>query len=221
MSFVRFHIIPSPDSSYHVMINKFSAGRSNSDVNERAEKIQYHASYANGTLDLGSGFAIDKGSKYRGQMVEVEIKVPAGKKIRFDESVRHKLNPVNIRVHKNRGWRRGRVGISVDDYDSFPWDVNTDYIMGTDGELRNADGTPVKSNQYRYQDDDSIQIEKSIEEKKNELKELELQRKEQIQQKQKNSSSKDSAKTEKMEDGDDSEFNIKGTPIFSLVQLFY
>jgi phage shock protein PspC (stress-responsive transcriptional regulator) len=221
MSFVRFHVIPSLDSSYHVMINKYSAGRSSLDVNNRADKIQYHASYANGILDLGSGFAIDKDSKYRGQMVEVEIKVPTGKKIRFDESVRHKLNPVNIRVQKNRGWRRGRVGINVEDYDSFPWEVNTDYIMGTDGELKNADGTPVKRNGYRYQDDDSIQIEKSIEEKKNEIKELELQKKEQIQQKQKNSASKDSAKTENMEDGEDNEFNIKGTPIFSLVQLFY
>jgi phage shock protein PspC (stress-responsive transcriptional regulator) len=221
MSFIRFHVLTSLDSSYHVTINKYSAGSSNSDVNERAERIQYNATYANGILDLGSGFAIDKDSKYRGQMVEVEIKVPAGKKIRFDESVKHKLNPVNIRIQKNRGWRRGRAGISVDDYDSFPWETNTDYIMGSDGELKNADGTPVKRYEYRYQDNDSIRIEKSIEEKKKELKELEQQKKEQLQQKQNTPASNDSVKKENMEDGETNEFNIKGSPIFSLVQVFY
>jgi phage shock protein PspC (stress-responsive transcriptional regulator)/CHASE3 domain sensor protein len=220
MSFVKFSVLPSPDSFFHVAIKKYSAGRSARDVNKRAERIQYRASYLNGVLDLGSGFAIDKESKYRGQMVEVEIRVPAGKKIRFDESVKYKLNPVSIKIKKNRGWRRGRIGINIDEYDSFPWETNTDYIMGIDGELKNADGTPATNYTYRYNDNnDSLRIEQSIEKKKNELKELEERKKEQIQKKQNTPVFKDSVKEESLEYKNNDDINIKGSPIFSLVQF--
>lgn len=217
ISFIKFSILPSLDSAYHVAIKKYSAGRSNSELTRRADHIQYHASYNNGVLDLGSGFAIDKESKYRGQMVEVEIKVPAGKKIRFDESVKYKLNPVNIKIQKNRSWRKGRSGITIENNDSFPWEINTDYIMGLDGELKNADGSPVINNQYRYRDQDSRQLEKTIEQKKAELKELEERKKEQLLEK--NSAQKDSAKKERLDDPDKEDWEIKGSPVFSLVQL--
>lgn len=222
MSFIKFRVIPSPDADYHVAILKYSAGRSTRDLNERADKIQYHASYTNGVLDLGSGFAVDKGSKYRGQMVEVEIKVPAGKKIRFDESVRYKLNPVNIKVKRNKWWRKGRSSFEIDEYDSFPWETNTDYIMGIDGELKNADGTPIiksYNNDYRYNQNDSLQIEQSIEKKKNELKELEERKKEQLKEEKSSPAKKDSVKKENLDDKEDE--GIAGSPVFSLIQVFY
>ncbi|HLF46745.1 MAG TPA: PspC domain-containing protein [Chitinophagaceae bacterium] len=226
MSFVKFNILPSLDSSYHVTIKKYSAGKTNKDVERRAGKIQYHAAYANGVLDLGSGFAIDKDSKYRGQMVAVEIKIPVGKKIRFDESVSDKLNPVNIRVKRNSGWRNGRMRVDIDEFDSFRWMKNTDYIMGVDGELKNADGSPVLKNNYRYNDNDSTRLEKSIEKKKNELKELEERKQEQIKVKQASGASRDSAKKsnrsrgESIDEKDNDDIGISGSPIFSLVQLF-
>ena len=43
-------------------------------------------------LDVANGYAIDKDSKFRGKHVEIEILVPVGKQIRFDESVQKKLN---------------------------------------------------------------------------------------------------------------------------------
>lgn len=214
MSFIKFHLLPSLDSAYHVAIKKYSGGKTDNDVERRAEKIQYRASYSNGVLDLGSGFAIDKDSKYRGQMVEVEIRIPIGKKINFDESVRDKLNPVNIRVKRNRGWRNGRMRYDLDEYNSFRWKENTDYTMGVNGELKNSDGTPVINYDYRYNDNDSIRLEKSIEEKKKEL-----QRLEERKNKQSSTSARDSAKKESLEDKDDDEIGIKGSPIFSLVQL--
>lgn len=224
MSFVKFKVLPSLDSFYYVAIKKYSAGKTNNEVERRSEKIQYHAAYSNGVLDLGSGFAIDKDSKYRGQMVEVEIKVPVGKKIRFDESVNDKLNPVNIKVKRNRGWRNGRMRVDLDEYDSFRWKNNTDYIMGIDGELKNVDGSPVIKYNYRYSDNDSTRLEKTIEEKKNELKELEERKKEQL--KQSAAASRDSAKKSKgarresMDDKDNDNIGMGGSPVFSLVQVF-
>lgn len=224
MSFIKFNLLPSLDSAYHVAIKKYSGGKTDNDVELRAEKIQYHAAYANGVLDLGSGFAIDKGSKYRGQMVQIEIRIPIGKKIRFDESVSDKLNPVNIRVKRSRGWRNGRMRFDLDEYDSFRWKKNTDYIMGIDGELKNADGSPVINYDYRYNDNDSTRLEKTIEEKKNELKELEERKKEQNQKKilDTEDSLKKSlgSRKESMDDKDIDGIGMKGSPIFSLVQLF-
>lgn len=219
MSFVKFSLLPSLDSAYHVAIKKYSGGKTDNDVERRADKIQYHANYSNGVLDLGSGFAIDKESKYRGQMVEVEIRIPIGKKIRFDESVRDKLNPVNIRVKRNRGWRNGRLRFDLDEFDSFRWKKNTDYIMGVNGELKNTDGSPVINYDYRYNDNDSIRLEKTIEEKKNELQKLEEKKNEQIKIKQSSTSARDSAKKERMDDKDNDDIGIMGSPIFSLVQL--
>jgi hypothetical protein len=221
MSFIKFNLLPSLDSAYHVAVKKYSGGRTDNDVERRAEKIQYHAAYANGVLDLGSGFALDKDSKYRGQMIEVEIRIPTGKKIRFDASVKDKLNPVNIRVKRNRGWRNGRMRFDLEEYDSFRWKNNIDYVMGIDGELKNTDGSPVINYDYRYNDNDSIRLEKTIEEKKNELKRLEEKKKEQIKTNQSSIPVRDSAKKESIDDKDNDDLGIKGSPIFSLVQLIY
>jgi phage shock protein PspC (stress-responsive transcriptional regulator) len=104
----------SLDSLYHVIIRKYSYGRSIEEARGRAERIQYTASSKDSVLDLASGYAIDKDSKFRLQQVEIEIQIPVGKKIRFDESVTEKLNPVNFRIR--RTYRRKRiVDIQIND----------------------------------------------------------------------------------------------------------
>ena len=148
LSFVNFKFDKSADSSYHVYVTKQSQGRTESDARNRAEKIQYKISYKDSVLDLGSGFAIDKDSKYRGQTVEIRVYVPVGKRIRFDESVKYKLNPMRARIRNRRG-----VNLEFDnEYRTFPWKANTDYIMGSDGTLKNADGTSVEDYNYHYND---------------------------------------------------------------------
>lgn len=214
MSLIKFRILPSNDSLFRITLKKHSAGRHDDEAIERASKIQYRASYNNSVLDLGSGFAIDRESKYRGQFVEIEIRIPVGKKIRFDESVRNKLNPVNVKVKRSRGWRRG-VEIDFDDYYSFRWKSNTDYIMGVDGELKNVDGSPVINYEYRYEDNDSLDLERSIEEKKEELKRLEQQKKEKQEEMK-------TAKLESLDDCNEGEiFSASGSPVLSLVKYLY
>ena len=62
-------------------------------------------------------------------------------------------------------------------------------------------------------------IGKLCEEKKTELKELEERQKEQIKIKQTSAASRDSAKKESFDDKDNDEIGMRGSPIFSLVQL--
>jgi phage shock protein PspC (stress-responsive transcriptional regulator) len=190
LSFVNFRFDKSPDANYHVYMTRQSQGRTENEARRRAEKIQYKISYKDSILDLGSGFAIDKESKYRGQRVEIRVEIPVGKRIRFDESVKYKLNPFRIKVRKRRG-----VNIEFDnDYHSFNWRSNIDYVMGEDGNLKNADGTPVINydNDYRYNDKpDSVSLEEQRKRRDDEDRKLK-----EMENKLKKQEKKDSAKAE-------------------------
>lgn len=184
LSAIRFDVELSDDSDYHVVVKKYSAGTTRTEARYRADKIQYDVSYKDSILDLGSGYAIDKNSKFRGQKIEVEIQVPANKRIRFDESVQDKLNPINIRVRRYHGRRNG-TDILINENGYFPWDVNTDYIMGKDGQLHNPDVSSVEDNKnYRYKQTDSSDLEKSIQQKEKELNDLKEKKKQQEEKKQ-------------------------------------
>ena len=180
LSFIKFHEIQkSYDENYHVTVRKYSAGRSSRDAVDRASKIVYHASYNNSVLDLGSGFAVDKDSKYRGQTIEVEIFVPVGKQIRFDGTMFDKLNPISIKMRNRNRWKTWqRSGDSFGwENHGFPWQSNIDYTMGADGELKSADGKKVIYDDYRYEPkSDSVSMEeqkRKIEKEQKRLKEME------------------------------------------------
>lgn len=185
LSGVRFDVVLSEDSDYHVVLKKFSSGRDLADARSRAEKIQYPVTYKDSILDLGSGYAIDKNSKFRWQKVHVEIRVPAGKKIRFDETVKERLNPFNFRVMKYRNWKDG-FRLEINDNNNFLWDVNTDYTMSNDGRLIGPDGSSIKSNgDYRYSPGrNNEDIDKKIRDAEKELNDLKEKKKMQEEKKQ-------------------------------------
>ncbi len=173
---IKFNVRASTDDQYRVIVKRYSFGRTNEDATGRAEKIQYAVFSKDSVLDMANGYAIDKQSKFRFQNVEIEIMVPAGKKLRFDESVTRKLNSLHIKV--KRSYRRNRItGIEItNEENKFWYRSGIDYVMGIDGELRDPNGANVTTqpdSNYRYDNNDSINLEKSIEKKKQELKELE------------------------------------------------
>ena len=138
---VKVRYDKSDDSSYHVKVYKYSAGSTLNDAQNRAAKTTFNISSRDSILNLGSGLAIDRSSKFRGQGVIVEIAIPVGKKIRFDESVLQAYNPWVVR----RTWKEARFWNSHHwqsdwDYDDF-FDLkpDVDYVMGTDGKLLNPE----------------------------------------------------------------------------------
>jgi hypothetical protein len=136
---IKLRIDKSADSNYRVTIWRYSAGEDRNEAMRRAEKIVYSASSMDSTLILGSGFGIGKDQKFRGQKVLVEIKVPVGKKIRFDRTVEDKLYPVNITIRERGNWDRRDWDIDWDEDYRMEWKADTDYIMTTAGELEEAD----------------------------------------------------------------------------------
>ncbi|MBL7747455.1 MAG: PspC domain-containing protein, partial [Chitinophagaceae bacterium] len=155
---IKINVQASIDEQYHVTVNKSSCGKTDADARNRAEQIIYNVYSRDSILDLGNGYSIYKDSKFRGQNIEVEIRVPVGKKIRFDGSVKEKLNSVNVKIRKS--YRRNRVtGVEINsDERDFPYQSGVDYIMGPDGKLKDINGNPVMqpvNNDYRYNSTDS------------------------------------------------------------------
>lgn len=134
---VKIRVDKSDDSSYHVKYYKYSAGKSLADVQARAAQTGFNISSQDSILNLGSGLTINSSSKFRGQGVIVEIEVPVGKKIRFDESLENAYSPWVVRrtaTYRNWGTPRYRIDWDYDEY--FSWDVNQDYVMTSDGKLK-------------------------------------------------------------------------------------
>lgn len=224
MANIKVRVMKSEDSNYHVTVWRYSAGKDRMDAETRAKKISFNSSYADSILSLGSGLAIDKDSKFRGQRVMVEIQVPVGKKIKFDESLDEMYHPVNIRVSekRERGWRRNwdRRDYNFEwDWDEyFDWETNVDYTMGADGYLIHPT-KPAKTNDGNYRYDNKEETEKRKKELQDELRKLEQQE----QDEKKDSLQKTSiGKTqESMEDLEEEQINAAGSPVFSLVKYFY
>jgi hypothetical protein len=219
LSIVDFEIEKSPDSNYHVILVKRSRGRSSADARTRAEQIQYTVSGKDSILDMGNGFAISKDSKYRGQNIELIIQVPVGKKLRFDESVTRKLNPVEIKMNNRTG--RLRRGIDIDIHDWFEYRANVDYVMTETGLVdpsrpEKTTTTPSPTGDYRYEDaipastGNIEEQRRKVEEEQRKLKEMEEKNRDTI---------RDNSKRESM-DVEENDGEVAGSPVFSLIQVF-
>jgi len=144
LAWVNIDVSKSLDSNYHVVLWKQSAGRTYNEARDRADAIEYTIHTGDSFLDLGNGFAVGKEDKYRGQHIKVEIRVPAGKQIRFDPSIREKLNDVSFNMRRrdrDDDWGRG---IRINHHD-FSWYTNIDYTMDENGNLYDA-SAPVRNN---------------------------------------------------------------------------
>lgn len=218
LSWVDFTVEKSADADYHVILIKKSMGRTVTDAKRRASEIQYSISSKDSVLDIGNGFAVSRNSKFRGQMIELKIQVPVGKKLRFDESVTTKLNPVEVRMRDRRSrLRRARIDIDYNEW--FEYRTNVDYVMTDKGTLvdpnrpttTTSKSTSSQTGDYRY--DDSKETPEQKEERlKKELKQLEEDKK-----KQKQDTIKGNGKVESMDDDNDGD--VAGSPIFSLIQI--
>jgi hypothetical protein len=219
LSLVDFTVEKSADSDYHVILVKTSRGRSASDARKRAEKIQYSISSNDSVLDIGNGFAIDKDSKYRGQMIEIKVQVPVGKKIRFDESITRKLHPVEVKEYRRSG-RLRRTSVNIDYRDWFEYRTDVDYVMSESGSLVDPNKPPKsptpppQPGDYRYDENQKETIEQREKRLDEERRQLEEDKK-----KLKLDSIKGSSKNESMDDEDDSG-EAAGSPVFSLFQVF-
>ncbi len=159
LAWVSFETQLSPDDKYHVTLKKYAAGSDEEDATKRAEALKYTATSYDSVLDLSNGITINSQSKFRNQKVVVVIQIPAGKKVRFHESIKQKLNSVSI---KSRRTRNGDT-FQIDNDNNYWWRSNIYYTMQPNGQLID-DSKPVitesenrKGGEYRYNDGNRTQ----------------------------------------------------------------
>jgi hypothetical protein len=177
---VKIRLGKSDDSLYHVRIYKYSAGSTLSNAQNRAARTVFNVSSQDSILNLSSALTIDRDSKFRGQGVIVEIEMPTGKKINFDESVLDAYNPWVVRRSMKAGRYWNRRWQSDWDYDDFfNLQADVDYVMGEDGVLFDP-SQPSKKNKTNddFRDDDNNdERQNRKKELQNELKKIEQQEK--------------------------------------------
>jgi phage shock protein PspC (stress-responsive transcriptional regulator) len=231
MANIKVRIDKSEDSDFHVSVARYSAGSDRDDAISRAKNIRYNVSYTDSVLNLGSGLAISKEDKFRFQRIMINVKMPVGKKIRFDESV-DMLHPFNVRLYEKRRWDRNNWDVDWDWDNYFDWETNVDYVMNKDGQLVRTDKPAEKdqkdnspeNNNYRYRNNDKMKL--NIQEKEQKLEEekkkLDGEQKKLEEEKKKLNQPNPASTTKRisMDDKDDEAYSNFNIPGFSLVKIF-
>jgi hypothetical protein len=175
LSNIKLRFEKSEDANYHVTVWKYSAGRNRNEAAARASQIAYTVTSLDSLLNLGSGFAVGKDQKFRGQKVIVTVRVPVGKRIRFDESVNDRLHSWNVRIREKNTYSRYRKEWDIDWDDDlyYEWKPGVDYIMNPDGELIDS-SQPLQQNKdgvYEYKPTNEDSLQRIIDEKERSLEE--------------------------------------------------
>jgi len=84
---LEIRVIPSRDGQYHCTQSIKSQGSSNLSAQENADRVGYSVTFTGNTLHIPTAYSIAKGEKWRGQRVRINIEVPTGKSITFDEDI--------------------------------------------------------------------------------------------------------------------------------------
>ena len=122
---VEFIVEKSDSNQISADMMKYSFGTNKKTAQERAGQISFDGEFRDSTLLLSSALGIDKKSKYRGQHVQVILRLPVGKKIRFDEKLIDLFEPEQSDMNEEGDHRRRHHDL---DYES-----GVDYIMTEQG----------------------------------------------------------------------------------------
>ncbi len=134
---VDVRILKSTNDSFKVTVIKMASGRTRTIAENNAVQIQYSGVQTDSVLLMNKGIAINKTDKFRNQRVVLTVYVPAGKRIKVDNSLGWFNN-----VHIGRDYNNSDWYYDSDD-DAHDWKTGVEYKMGQDGRLYNLSGTPA------------------------------------------------------------------------------
>ncbi len=147
-------IIPSPTDSIEVVVYKIAKGADKRMALELARNIQYGYTQSGNTLYLDEIFATKPNDKFRAQELEVIVKLPKGKVINLDKSLKESLDDVDNVTNTWDGYMVGRR-----------WKM-------TENGLECIDCEGLKDKDDDDNDDDDKNIKKEIKEALKEMKDV-------------------------------------------------
>lgn len=95
VGFAKLNVSESNSNSIEFVVHKRARGAAKREANENARAINYHYHMEGNTLWVDELFRVDNGVKYRSQTLELKLKLPKGKVIYFDKSVKYLLDDID------------------------------------------------------------------------------------------------------------------------------
>ena len=167
---LRIRIVQSPTDSFQIKVVKLSNGKSISEANSLANKINFDITQKDSLIYLDKGIGINPKDKFRNQHVIMTIAVPMGKRIKISDK---SWSQTNINIDR-RGMRTETIDrISSDndwyngwDNESFNYSFGITYLM-TDNGLEKIERADVEAKEDNENDMSDIE---------NQLNDLKLER---------------------------------------------
>jgi phage shock protein PspC (stress-responsive transcriptional regulator) len=175
---LKIRIVQSKTDSFEVKYVTMSNGKSISEANLLAEKINFSVMQQDSTVFLDRGIAITNKDKFRNQHVIMTIAVPVGKRFKITNKG---WSQTNIRIN-SRGIQSetmnhfGGDDLWVDEWnenwdsESFSYDRGVEYRMNADGLEK------IKSDFDNSEDNDDNNDNESIDEMEEQLQKLKKDR---------------------------------------------
>jgi phage shock protein PspC (stress-responsive transcriptional regulator) len=111
---VHLKIEKAPDSIPAVLIKKSSYARNKKEAEEKTKNILFNVEYKGNMVDINHTLGIAKKDHFRGQKVEVNLLLPVGSRIIFDDKLISRLNSFTL------------IKDNDDDDDDFGFNIELD-----------------------------------------------------------------------------------------------
>jgi phage shock protein PspC (stress-responsive transcriptional regulator) len=151
MGHAELDVIESNSDSVELVVNFVSKGSDKDDANKNARAIRYNYEIKGNEVIFDELFRVADDNKFRVQEVDIKIRLPKGKVIYFDESVKHLLDDVDNTTNTpdahmvNRRWIMSSRGLKCIDCDNLEEgeDFEGDARRKHDHVIINGDGISV------------------------------------------------------------------------------
>lgn len=132
IGYAGLDVVENTSDSIELIITRSSRGNSKREANENAKAIQYTYHQEGNALVFDEIFQVLEGAKFRAQELDIKIKLPKGKVVYFDKSVKYLLDDVDNTTNTwdgdmiSRRWKMTERGLKCIDCN------NLDNIGGSD-----------------------------------------------------------------------------------------
>ncbi len=131
---IDLRIEKSEDNQFYLKQTISSRGANSQKANQLAEEIQYPVTINDKSITLSREFIIPEGSKYRGQVVELTLKVPEGKVIHLADGMRGYFEKIDLTDrhvtpwgNPNKHWLMEDEGLSCNTCDDRNENISLDH----------------------------------------------------------------------------------------------
>jgi phage shock protein PspC (stress-responsive transcriptional regulator) len=156
VGYANLNVVENNSDSVELIINKIAKGNSKKEANENAKAVTYNYKQNRNELIFDEIFVSEPGLKFRAQELDIKIKLPIGKVIYFDKSVKHLLNDIDNTTNTwdgdmiSRRWKMTEKGLKCldcDNLDNLDEDDDEKDDDKSEQIIINGDGIKVNGNE--------------------------------------------------------------------------